>query len=544
MSNLRVTHPLEFPIPNLKLQAFYNNSSALKISLIVFESLLITCAMVAYIYQVNAIAVYTMGGTGSFFILATAIASIVQCISRKFSKASKITNNDSQQKAEMEAKNDSEEFEVVQEGGETQNAITMGQGEYVVFHQLPDGSPKGLSREKFDKVYELLNAYSPLALLHAGKINRINDIKMRYSLLKAKIKELDPTLEIAFIPKTLYELIFIRKCIREDVKNKSICWCLNNDIRDATKGQKQYDSLTKCKIAKAHKWIPGAEGRQNFLKDLEKYKKNRKCWHLCHLENAGDYNHPDVRKIAYRLNQVIIKKLKPSQGGFSQKALSIFAENEIAFLKKHHTETKALIQASKTTPESLLPLGSPTVNFGIEKNYDGISSMCIRNDEDAKILLNALSLECSAEAQNALILYRGSDFQKDSVVAQGNEENSYSLSYGMTVFAGVIHDPGATAFRYMRTAPNAYAILIPFEELVSSLFFVPFEACTIPQLFAQGESFHPRTKLWQGYDIRKPIHGVSPFGINQRPDLLLSNYTKKELQTQFEHYKARAVQLK
>ncbi|QLH35468.1 MAG: hypothetical protein HWD61_04365 [Parachlamydiaceae bacterium] len=41
--------------------------------------------------------------------------------------------------------------------------------------------------------------------------------------MKSKLKEIDPTLEAVFIPRTLYELVFIRKCIQEDLKHKDIC---------------------------------------------------------------------------------------------------------------------------------------------------------------------------------------------------------------------------------------------------------------------------------------------------------------------------------
>ncbi|MEI6243208.1 MAG: hypothetical protein WCP39_07415, partial [Chlamydiota bacterium] len=40
----------------------------------------------------------------------------------------------------------------------------------------------------------------------------------RYEIIQEEIKKIDPALEIAFIPRTLYELIFIEQCIQEDLE--------------------------------------------------------------------------------------------------------------------------------------------------------------------------------------------------------------------------------------------------------------------------------------------------------------------------------------
>lgn len=77
MSHLKVTTPLEPSITHQKPQPCFS-SGILKISLVVFGLLLIGGAIASHIYQVNTIAVYTLGGVGGFLILATVITSVVQ----------------------------------------------------------------------------------------------------------------------------------------------------------------------------------------------------------------------------------------------------------------------------------------------------------------------------------------------------------------------------------------------------------------------------------------------------------------------------------
>ena len=65
--------------------------------------------------------------------------------------------------------------------------ITMGQGEYVVFHKLPSGEKKQLSPETFEQVYKILIQYSPSALMNSDSEKASEDCTNRYELIKAKL---------------------------------------------------------------------------------------------------------------------------------------------------------------------------------------------------------------------------------------------------------------------------------------------------------------------------------------------------------------------
>src|SRR5689334_3939918 len=47
------------------------------------------------------------------------------------------------------------------------DTITMGQGEYIVFHKLPTGERQPLSPETFEKAYQVLLQHSPAALINS-----------------------------------------------------------------------------------------------------------------------------------------------------------------------------------------------------------------------------------------------------------------------------------------------------------------------------------------------------------------------------------------
>ncbi len=45
----------------------------------------------------------------------------------------------------------------------------------------------------------------------------------RYDLIQQSVKSINIDLDVAFIPRTLYELIFLKECICEDIHQNKIC---------------------------------------------------------------------------------------------------------------------------------------------------------------------------------------------------------------------------------------------------------------------------------------------------------------------------------
>lgn len=400
----------------------------------------------------------------------------------------------------------------------TPGKVTMGQGEYIAFHQLPSGEKRQLSPEMFEQVYKIL-VQRPSSRSNESKRESKKsspEYANHYEWIKANLKKLDPTLEAVFNPRTLYELFFIRQCIQEDLKHKKICPYVN-----------PYPSYEDCDH--------DLDQYHLHHKNRDAVQKKKKCWHLAHFTDAGNNEHVGVKTVAYRLNKLFMKTLNPSSDGFTHQELAPFVEKEINFLKLLYNNDKVGALSSIRRP-------GPTTNFNTESRRDQIKPMGIRHETDAQIIRDAIALDCSKIAQQAFFLYRGGDFQKDSISYREDQNTPYSLSYGSSLFAGCIYDGGATAFHYMRNGKNAYAIPVPFDQVNDSPFFVP-TTHTVAQLFGRREFFHARTKAWQGFDIEK-IKGIH-FGVRgHEGDHLKSHLSKEELTAQFQAYKSNAFQLK
>lgn len=411
-----------------------------------------------------------------------------------------------------------------------QDKITLGQGEYVVFHKSLTGEKQPLSSETFEHVYQILLQHSPVALANSGAENAMEECANRYELLKAKLKEIDPTLEALFVPRTLYELFFIRKCIQEDLKHKKICSFLNPSLH--TISLEDFDG--------------DQQKYENYLRNKEVRQKERKCWHLCYFADTGDNQHAGVKNVAYRLNKAILKAFDPSSEGFTYQEFSALAKKEIKFLKAHYNNgleiMEKLRRGEKVEHVSSCTMPGPTTNFSNETTRGIIKPMGIRNKADARIIRKAIALECSKLAQQSLFLYRGANFQNDVAFCWDDKDKPYSLSYGSSLFAGCLYDGGATAFHYMRRQQNAYAIPVAFNQLNESPFFVP-KTHTVAQLFGDGEIFHARTKAWKDVDLNE-IGGIDMGANSHIRDHLTSNLSQTELNSQFEAYKNLALQLK
>lgn len=407
----------------------------------------------------------------------------------------------------------------------SESKITAGQGEYIVFHLLEDGERRQVSKETFEKVYEALTYYAPTSIIKRRSPKAEEECSKRYQLTRKKVQQIDPSLEIAFVPRTLYDLIFIRKCIEEDVKHNNIC---------------PYSHYQRHKMKP--EFFEDQQHYEAFLVKKSVIQEVRRCWHLCYFEHVEDHTHPHLSKIAYLLNRAAVKTLSPSIKGFTHEQLSYHAEKEIEFLKAHYIKGLGEMQKKKNQEKSLFTC-DPGVNLKLTLTYNfgfnGVQSLAITNDANAQIVRNALTLECSEMALKKLFIYRGADLEKDLPFSIA--DNPYSLSYGSSLFAGCVYDPGATAFNYMRYKENAYAIPIPFEQLEESPFFVPTPG--VGQNYGNGEAFHARTKSWKDADLEN-IQGMCGVAGGHEREHLKSNLSRTQLIAQFNRFKQQSIQLK
>ncbi len=410
---------------------------------------------------------------------------------------------------------------------QNEKIISNGFGEFIVYKKLKDGTQEPISEEIHEQVYDILLQHAPSSFQSAdSKEVWINQFEKREDIILQKVKEIDPDIEITFIPRTLYELMLIHECIEEDLQAKSICEALSPMEQQLLQYPKFNLRLFKnC----SNDEILG------FQNDIRSKQKQRNCWHLCYFDDVGDDKCKEVKAVAYRINQVAAKKLGSNTGALSYQKISELAESELDYLKKYYQDCQVTSQRIFSTAHP-----GPTSNFGYE-SYGGIKPTGIRNDEDAKIIRNAIALECSEIAKKNVFIYRGGTFKNDTPYRNSDKNSPFSLSYGTSLFAGIMYDGGATPFHFMRKdKQDAYAIKIPFEELQESPFFTPLTH-PVCQLFGDGEIFHARSKVWKGVIS-------TPSGIQQgetRWEHLKTDIERSELVKNFQgYYKKNAVFLK
>jgi hypothetical protein len=382
--------------------------------------------------------------------------------------------------------------------------ITTGYGEYYVF----DLTGSKISKETYKKIYQIFDRYSLASIVNSASSNEnIFDIAdNRFHIMRDKVKSVNQNLEIGFIPRVLYELIFIRQCIQEDIRAGSRC-----------------DYAYKGAQRAINKHPAAAEKIKSII-------AARKCWHMKSFTDENDNQDECIRHYSYRLNNAIVKRLKPKPDGFTFLELQQKAVKEISYLENYYktctTTYKQFFNDEKG--ESL------TLNLSPQANC----FMGIRNQSDAQIILNALAVECSEVAKLSFLLYRGAS-GNDSIINIRDETESYRLSYGTGLYAGCVYDSTATAFYYMlKEEAKAFVIPVPFEMLNSSVFYIP-PTNAMTQLLGTGEHFHAVTKKWKG-----AIYWLDCSSARKDPKAVESDLEKNEFSQMFETFSREAIQLK
>ncbi len=390
--------------------------------------------------------------------------------------------------------------------------ITIGYGEYYVF----DLTGSKVSKDTYETVYQIFDRYSLPRIVNSASSNEniFDTANNRFHLMRDKVKTINQNLEIGFIPRILYELIFIRKCINEDIREGNRC---DFAFKSAQKTINKYPEKEE-----EIKYITAA----------------RKCWHLkCFTDernNQGecirDNQDECIRNYSYRLNNAIVKTLKPTPEGFTFLELQQKVINEINYLHEFYDTSADVYKQffNDGNGESL------TLNLSPEASW----FMGIRSQSDAQILLNALAVECSEVAKTSFLLYRGASGD-DSIFCTKNENESHRLSYGTGLYAGCVYDPGATAFYYMlKENSKAFVITVPFEMLNRCVFYIP-PTNAVAQLLGKGEHFHAATKKW------KEVNYWLDCSISRKdPKAVESDLEMNEFSEMFDAFSCKAIQLK
>lgn len=392
--------------------------------------------------------------------------------------------------------------------------IQDGYGEYVIF----DSSNKigEVSEKEFNQCFLILEQERQQGVKEPSS--------NRYEHLKKRIKKIDENLEIAFIPRTVYELIFIRQCIIEELKFGQLTNIKALFYAQTEKGKEEVDL-------------------SNYFWQMHSYPLPKR--------KKKDITRPSIEQVAYRLNNCVLKHFREEQielksSGFTSDHFQAVTKTLLVNFKNIHQSSDSELYKRIQDNEKLYQcnISGLTTNFSIESTAGIIKPMGISDQKHEEIITNSIQLECSEAAKNSLILYRGSNFPNDDIL--NAEQEAYSLSYGVSLFAGAIYDGGATAFYYMRDAKcEASATVIPLKDLNQAPFYCPIEHPLI-QLYSEGEWFHARSKVWDlDPDARvRGIFGASNRPVKDIPQQLKTNQSYENFKEFFNQYKSQAIILK
>lgn len=418
--------------------------------------------------------------------------------------------------------------------------ILAGFGEYVVFHNQ-DNQQKPVTKEIYEKVYDVFSDSLP----HLTNKHPIEDGEQRYHFLRNKVKELDPSLELTFIPRTLYELTYLEQCIEEDLKQAYVCPRIE-----------YLHQKNKIKNLESQKLIDKNEAESLYKKvasTLEFAPSKEDCWHLTYFcDSSKDAHHKQIKRIAHRLNNVIVEKLPHSNPllyseiqDMTSESLKLFKEISPGNPSDKHKLAEKISKENLSGSE----IPGPTANFSLDKEKliikaNLLFSLGISENEE-HLIKNCVTIECSKLAQNHFLLYRGGMLKSDSLDCNGLP---YSLSYGVSALAGSAYDAGATAFHFMRIrGRNAYVIPISYNEASKGgLLHIP-RSSAICQLTSNGEFFHARTTAPADSAPDSPILGISGhsrMAYSKIPEDFKSTMSLSELKEQFEKTMNQSISLK
>ena len=336
--------------------------------------------------------------------------------------------------------------------------VQAGYGEYVVFSLDPGFE---ITEEVFAQAHGVISELKTLPL-EGGQIRGL--------MIQEAINGIDTHCKVAFIPRTLFELEFIRAGIEEEMKAKKIC---------------------QLNYRRTHEWI---------RREGEKGVELPSCWHPLSAERHEVFaSHPQLPHLAFRFNRHLCERFKP-QGFFLGKQLVMKMEDIIHYFQHH----------SRVFPEKFMRekikwrmgVSGTSLHFGMHREQLGRVTalpMGIVSRSDAQLVRNALALECGEEAQNGYILYRGgAQFR----MFEGQEKVNFSVCYGMSLFAGALYEPDATVAYYGKQKKRSvHAITIPFMQARDPAcpYFIPRETNALYQLaVSQSEFWHARTKVPKG----------------------------------------------
>lgn len=374
--------------------------------------------------------------------------------------------------------------------------LKNGFGEYLIYRVTADGRKQAISPGDYQVVFKIIE--------NARVLKGDDFPEDRHAYLKAAIQaQLGPEVQIGFIPRSLYELIYLQECVQEILKNKeTLC------IDDSNELWKNLDSEEK--ITEIDKSLTKYFWQQCRFEDTDYINQ-------CFSESECDHRERYVQLVSEKLNKVALEKFNLESGdreGFSYFEIRNATKTVVEFFKNLRDESSV----NNKIVKQVKPRDNIAYAMACKTTADPIG---IANTRDIQLIKDAVKLECSQAAVNHLIFYRGGKYSSDALEKSFLSDNllQNSLSYG-TLFGGILYDRGACAYRYMRDFSNdSFAYPVSLKKLLEGTppFTMPMVHPLITMM-SSGEYFHGRTVV-SSNDYKTKSYGFHGAGCLKISDL-------------------------
>lgn len=333
-----------------------------------------------------------------------------------------------------------------------------------------------------------------------------------------------------FIPTSLYELVclinfFTIKQPLDLFLNRTSRKKLNISQNLGIALLFDTNSSGDLKAASQNAWNDILQNKitvQSYTKAMDSiYQKYRYINNLVYKENGA----------FWEINSMIAKNLFllfPKLG-------TILDENKFAFKLAEKSEdflTFLSTVLTKVLPEWKKVNNSvdiPSINKNLKMAYMDLEELSEADKHN--LLMQVINLEFKAAQNNKALLLRGTDtfipktfnnLPMPLVASTVQQEKShylpYSVSFGNSLFAGIVSDISACSYLYFNASSNkehilGYGLFINKKDYITNqcnnlLFIAPFS--TFAGLYSTGEFFHSRSKA---ATLSKKAPGVKVLGI-------------------------------
>lgn len=333
---------------------------------------------------------------------------------------------------------------------DTSAKVTDGYGEFLVV-RLKGGVLEAPSATDFERaITRAVHPNTPFAYLDTNP--RQGDVAGylagRAGRIDTKLAETDAELKGVFVPRSLYELMYINQIIKQELK-------------DAPEPQWRFRPMQQYSVA--------------------------------YVTAARDLDAENVTQ-RHLLNTLFVKRIKALPGmaagatlPLTQNQIKKLMEDEVKRFKelvgKCSSDDVIKSRYNITTPARTEPhsLGRK-LNGWLAGKLDGMGTL----------LTNAMLQECDATGR--LLLYRGTGFNPDRV----DMGDGMPMSFNTSLLAGVVYDYSGVTFTpafALQGGNYGYCMKIPFEDLLGARF--PFHVPhtnAMKQLFGHDQFFHAWSK--------------------------------------------------